>query len=176
MPVELEPQAAPPIPPKNPRIPLSLSKKGLQFIAGNEGLELVPYNDDAGNATIGYGHLIHLGPVNKADEEKYAGFNKSAALAYLDSDVAWALHAVQTLVKVALTVPECDALVDFTYNCGVGALSSSTLLKDLNKGFYSLIPGQLLLWDHEGMKVDEGLLNRRKRDAELFAHGIYEIQ
>lgn len=159
--------------PTNPRVPLSLSKNGLAFIASNEGLELEPYNDSGNNATIGYGHLLHLGPVTETDKEKYKDFNKSAALAYLDSDAAWACHAVEELVKVHLTQAQFDALVDFTFNCGMGALAESTLLKDLNRGQYALIPGQLVLWDHVGMEVSQGLLDRRKRDGELFAHGIY---
>src|SRR5688572_28060470 len=44
--------------------------------------------------------------------------------------------AIERLVKVPLNQNRFDALVSFTYNCGIGALSKSTLLKELNKGNY----------------------------------------
>ena len=42
---------------------MNTSPAGLNLIKQSEGLRLVPYNDAVGNATVGYGHLLHRGPL-----------------------------------------------------------------------------------------------------------------
>ena len=49
-------------------------------------------------------------------------------------------QAVNNGVKVALNQNQFDALVSFTFNVGVGAFTSSTLLKVLNQGQYDQVP------------------------------------
>jgi len=48
-----------------------------------------------------------------------------------------ASDAVNRRVTVAITQDEHDALADFVFNCGIGALTGSTLLKDLNAGDFA---------------------------------------
>lgn len=163
-----------PGPKPEPLHPVTVSQAGLLFIERNEGCELEPYNDGAGNATIGVGHLIHLGPVTAADAAHYRGFTRTQALQLLEHDAAYAVHAVQQLVKVHLTQPQFDALVDFVFNVGAGAFASSTLLRLLNTGGYGSVPGQLALWTHDSNgRVEPGLVTRRRADGELFTHGTY---
>lgn len=154
-------------------IPHTVSLPGLKFIGAHEGLELHPYNDSGNNATIGYGHLIHMGPVNAADNFKYRNFNRAAALAYLDTDVSLAVIVIRHVVTVPLTQPQFDALVSFVYNIGADAFKNSMLLQHLNKRQYQLVPADLLEWDHVNGVVIQGLLNRRRDEGELFAHGVY---
>ena len=75
---------------------------------------------------------------------------------------------VNSYVKVELTQNMYDSLVSFTYNCGGGALKSSTLLKLLNKGDYNGAAGQFEKWTKGGGKVLPGLVKRRKEEKELF--------
>ena len=42
--------------------------------------------------------------------------------------------AVSQLITAALRQHEFDAIVSFTFNCGIGALQSSTFLRRLNAG------------------------------------------
>jgi GH24 family phage-related lysozyme (muramidase) len=42
------------------------------FIAGFEGWRSYPYNDRAGPETIGFGYLLHRGPVTEHDLDEWA--------------------------------------------------------------------------------------------------------
>ena len=55
---------------------MRLSSKGALFIAGMEGCVLHPYDDPAGYATIGIGHLLHKSRVTMADKLKWRGFKQ----------------------------------------------------------------------------------------------------
>jgi lysozyme len=76
--------------------------------------------------------------------------------------------AVDDLVKVPMTQNAHDALVSFAYNCGVGALKGSTLLKLLNQGKYEQAAAQFARWNKAGGKVWPGLVRRRAAEAALF--------
>lgn len=82
--------------------------------------------------------------------------------------------AVERLVKVPLNQNQFDALVSFSFNCGVGALQNSTLLKVLNAGKYADVPAQLLRWNKGGGKVLPGLVRRRKAEGALFMEPVEE--
>jgi GH24 family phage-related lysozyme (muramidase) len=49
-----------------------LSVRGAHFIDRFEGWRDTPYNNAANNATIGFGHLIHTGPVTAHDRAAWA--------------------------------------------------------------------------------------------------------
>ncbi len=80
--------------------------------------------------------------------------------------------AIERLVRVPLNQNQFDALTSFVYNCGVGALQSSTLLKVLNQGKYEQVPAQLMRWVNAGGKRYDGLVRRRKAEGALFAEPI----
>ena len=77
-------------------------------------------------------------------------------------------NAVDDLVKVPISQNAHDALTSFTYNCGVGALKGSTLLKMLNQGRYEQAAAQFARWNKAGGKVWPGLVRRRAAEAALF--------
>lgn len=145
-----------------------LSKAGVELIAEFEGFVSTPYNDAAGHATIGYGHLLHLGNVTQADISRWGSISRVKGLDLLRSDARDAQDAVDSLVKVSLNQNQFDALVSFTFNVGEGALSSSTLLKVLNAGDYKAVPAELKKWVHAGGTVVPGLVNRRNAEAALW--------
>lgn len=144
---------------------MTTSDSGIQMIAGFEGFVAKPYNDVADNATNGYGHLLHLGPVDVSDPTATV----YQAIEQLHKDVQIAEKAVNRLVKVSLTQNEFDALVSWTYNLGAYALASSSLLKYLNAGDYESVPAEMEKWVHAGGVAVAGLVVRRKAEAELFA-------
>jgi lysozyme len=86
----------------------------------------------------------------------------------LQIDVATAVHAVNTLVKVPLKQHQFDALVDFTFNLGSGSLASSTLLKYINAGNMSAAALEFPKWDMAGGKHLAGLHRRRVAEQTLF--------
>jgi lysozyme len=86
----------------------------------------------------------------------------------LAKDVQVAVDAVNRLVTVKITQAEFDALVDFAFNVGVGALTNSTLLRGLNAGDFAGAADQFETWDRVNGKVVAGLLRRRLAETELF--------
>jgi lysozyme len=72
------------------------------------------------------------------------------------------------LVTMPITQHQLDALVSFAYNLGVGSLSGSTLLKQLNAGDYAAAAEQFLVWSHAGGVVVAGLLRHRQAEQALF--------
>lgn len=154
--------------------PPRLSQHGAGFIARFEGCVLRMYNDPTGNATIGVGHLIHMGKINGREPAEFRnGITRKRALALLMSDADKAARGVRRLIKVPLKQHQLDALVSFTFNCGEGALASSTLRKRLNRGEYAAVPQELNKWVMSGGRRLEGLIRRRKAEGALFRNGKY---
>jgi lysozyme len=127
-----------------------------------EGLRLEAYQDSVGVWTIGYGHTKGVKRGDKITHEQ--------AEEFLKQDMQEAIDGVNRLVRVPLTQQQFDALVDFTFNLGVGNLSKSTLLKLLNQGSYAEAGKEFLKWNRAGGKVLAGLTTRRGVEADMFLH------
>lgn len=149
-----------------PPTPLSLSPNGLAFIQRHEGYSTTIYGDSAGYPTIGYGHLIKTG------EDFSAGITREQASELLLQDTKTAVDAVNAKVTINLTQSQFDALVDFTYNLGAGALNRSTLLKHLNSGMPVLLRN-FTDWNRAAGKAIPGLTRRRTEEFNLFSKGEY---
>lgn len=139
------------------------SANGLAFISREEGLRLEPYNDSEGHATIGVGHLIHLGNVTAADRAKYRGFNRADATRLLKADVGKVEDTIERVVKVPLNQNEFDALVSLGFNIGTGGLAGSTVVRELNKRHKMRAADAILMWRKPSV-----LLPRRQRERSLF--------
>jgi lysozyme len=139
------------------------SRDGLHLTEQFEACRLTAYRDVKGVWTIGYGHTrgVYEGMV----------ITQAQAEAFLLEDVKAASDAVNRLVTIAITQDEFDALVDFAFNCGIGALTGSTLLKDLNDGNFSAASDQFEVWDHASGQVIVGLLRRRLAEKAEFVKG-----
>lgn len=155
-------------------IPLTLSKKGARFIARFEGLRLSPYNDAAGNATIGYGHLIHLGPVTAADRISWAGFTEDEALRLLRRDAGAAAKAVRAVRPRIMNQARFDALVSLAFNLGPGVLDPGRSMGDaLRAKRRAGAADAFLLYDKAGGRVLAGLQIRRAAERKLWRTGSY---
>jgi GH24 family phage-related lysozyme (muramidase) len=150
---------------------MRLSREGAELIAHFEGFVPHPYDDAAGHATIGFGHLLHHGRVTAADRTRWGTITRERGLALLAQDARSAEEAVTQGVKVALTQEQFDALVCFAFNVGNGAFGSSTLLRVLNAGDHGAAADELLRWSRAGGRVLEGLLRRRRAERALFLSG-----
>lgn len=147
---------------------MKISDKGLALIAKWEGFRAEPYNDPAGHATIGYGHLLHRGPVTVADRKRWGALTRQEGLKLLRQDVAIFEAAVNDAVKVKLTQGQFDALVSFTFNLGGGALRGSTLLKLVNSKRFESAADEFGKWVYADGKRLQGLANRRADEELLF--------
>lgn len=157
-------------------MPVGISLHGVAFIARHEGFSAKPYNDAGGNATIGYGRLLHTGKVTIADRIRWRkGLSQSDAMGSLRMDILNAERCVRSNVKRGLAQHEYDALVSFVYNVGCGAFRSSTLLDRLNHGVTDagILRGQFARWTHAGGVVLPGLVTRREDEWRLFHAADY---
>jgi len=151
-----------------------LSQKGLKFIAGFEGFRNHAYNDAAGNATIGYGHLLHMGGVTVNERNKR--ISKVRALLLLRKDCHKAANAVRKL-QIKLSQNEFDALVSFAFNLGSGYFSRThSIGKEISSRNYLGIANSMLLYSQAGGRRLEGLVRRRRMERRLFLNGNYNAQ
>ncbi len=169
------PKPKPPAPKPDPQPkpapkgdPEHISKRGLDLIAEFEGFVAKCYDDPTGNATIGYGHLIHIGRVTERDKKQWGALSEPEGLFLLKKDVIRYERAVKESVKVRLTQNQFDALVSFTYNLGAGALSTSTLLKKLNTKDYKGAAAEFDRWVMGSGQRLPGLVRRRDAEQKLF--------
>ena len=148
---------------------LAISNAGLDLIASFEGFRADMYNDPAGHATIGFGHLIHLGPINGSEPAEFRQpLSLAAAKELLRKDAARFEQAVRTEVTVPLTQQQFDSLVSFAFNVGAGNLRGSTLLRKLNAADYAAARGEFAKWNKAGGQVLPGLVRRRAAEAQMF--------
>ena len=147
-----------------------LSPRGAAFIGRYEGWRDKPYNDPTNNATIGYGHLIHMGPVTTTDRKEWGAITPAHGISLLQGDASTAGAAIDRYISRPLSQNERDALTSFAYNCGGGALAGS-VGKAVNAG---QDPTDALgQWVHSGKTLLPGLVARRKAEALLFTKGDY---
>lgn len=138
--------------------PLTTSAIGKAWIKHCEGCSLTAYKDESGYS-IGYGHFgVPEGTV----------WTQEQADAQFELDVAEREKFINRVVDVQLTQGQFDALVDFSFNEGMGALGGSTLLLELNQGDYTAVPYEMMRWDYAGGKVDPVLKARREGDVVLW--------
>lgn len=142
---------------------MKISNTGDELICDFEGLRLNSYPDPGTGGepfTVGYGHTKGVKPGMK--------ITVAQALEFLRQDVAEFENAIAFLVKVPLNQNQFDALICFTFNVGIGAVKSSTLLKKLNQKDYTEAASQFLRWNKAGGKVMPGLTRRREAEKKLF--------
>jgi GH24 family phage-related lysozyme (muramidase)/peptidoglycan hydrolase-like protein with peptidoglycan-binding domain/LysM repeat protein len=156
---------------------MQVSENGKQLVRDSEGFFSKPYNDPAGHATIGYGHLLHRGNVTATDRAKWGTLSEPQARKLLDGDINEVAAQVKSLVKVPVTQGQFDALVSFGFNLGTGkgGLGDSTLLRKLNEGDYAGAQKEFGRWvkatDTNGNLITlPGLVTRRANEAALFGN------
>lgn len=131
-----------------------------------EGRELRAYRDIVGVLTICYGDTQNVQPGQVATlaecDERLASHLRT-----YEAGLDRCLHAV---VPGKMKV----ALVSWTYNVGIGAACSSTLVRLANAGDLTGACEQLPRWNRAGGKVVRGLTNRRLAERDLCLQGVRE--
>lgn len=155
--------------------PSRLSLRGALFVARFEGYVGNVYNDPADNATIGFGHLLHYGPVDAEDRANWPhGITRDAALSLLRKDADIAATSVRNYIYVWLSQAQFDALCDFVFNCGANSLRGTRVALAINQRKYGILRTELLRWTHGNNGVElPGLVARREAEATLFLTGNY---
>ena len=160
---------------------LTLSPAGLKLVQSFEGCEKAvmgprrfkAYLDPVGILTIGWGHTNATGRKFAADSV----WTQAECDAALREDMAKFESGVRSLVKVEIEQCQFDALVSFAYNCGIGNLKSSTLLRKVNRRDFSGAAREFGKWNKAGGRVLKGLTRRRAAEATLFqGAGCIEVK
>jgi len=138
-----------------------------------EGFRSKPYLCPAGVPTIGFGSTYYEDgtKVTLSDPP----ITKEHATALLMNELAHTYapgvrRQCPQLYADALTSGNWrpfNAIVDFAYNLGVGALQTSTLRRKINEQDWEGAKEQLLRWVRGGGKVLPGLVRRRNAEAAL---------
>lgn len=151
--------------------PTRLSDAGLDLIREFEGYhralpngDCIAYKCPAGVWTLGWGATVGIKPGMV--------WTRAQAEEALLRELATFEAGVTRLVTVPLNQNEYDALVSFAYNCGLGALEKSTILRKLNAGDRIGAADAFGMWTKGGGKVLPGLVRRRKAEAALFLHPV----
>ena len=135
-------------------------EEAKRLIKNYEGCRLKAYKCPAGIWTIGYGRTTNVRQGDVCTQEQ--------ADKWFDEEYLGFENRVKALIKVPVNENQLGALTSFAYNCGTGALKTSTLLRKLNEKNYLGAADEFLKWNKAGSKVLEGLSKRRHAERELF--------
>jgi len=144
------------------------SEACIALVKREEGFLDKAYPDYNGYA-IGYGcHEVDGKPVVKGQTIDLAGADRACR-----QKAQQCATAVRIAAKRPLKQHQLDALVDFVYNAGLGALQQSTILKTINTNG-TVTEDMFTRWNkvHDPVtgevKVHDGLTARRKVEYQLW--------
>ena len=143
---------------------MKISQNGLNLIKEFEGLRLQPYKCVAGKWTIGYGHTNNVNQNTRS-------ITIEQAEQLLKQDVEYFENLVndESYVPQDINQNQFDALVSFAFNLGGGNLRE---LCNANyppgKKTVNHIAAEITLYNKVNKKTCQGLVNRRKKEKELF--------
>jgi lysozyme len=141
---------------------MNISAQGIELLVAREGKRNDAYQDSVGVWTIGVGHTgpeVHAG-LHWTDEQVDDALVK---------DLERFEDAINTHVKQSLEQYQFDALCSFSFNVGVGAFESSTLLKDINAGDMEAAAAQFDRWH-----IPPEITGRRNGEREQFKGTAFE--
>lgn len=147
---------------------MQVSSAGLDFIKGWEKFAAIPYLDEAGILTWGYGHKKRRGESTP----QICSIGQAIATLAEDVDVAESFVRAWVLPKLLLAQNEFDALTSFVFNVGAERFGGSTLLAKLKTGDRTGAADEILRWDHihkhGEVVVSDGLRRRREAERAMF--------
>jgi len=130
---------------------------------------LQPYICPAGVWTIGYGSTYDL--EGQRINGKTAPISEKSAEELLMRDIYKFSSSVDRLVSVRIDEYQRGALTSFAFNLGAGALQASTLLRRINGLDWDDVPRQFNRWILGGGIILNGLIRRRRAEADLWGYG-----
>lgn len=142
-----------------------LTPELIAFVKQQEGLVLHPYTCPAGAPTIGYGHVI--------PSLDHPPITEGKATELLMADLRLARDGVlRYSPSMEHESPRrLAALIDFAFNCGVGAYCHSTLRKAVDEHDWPEAAKQMKRWVYAAGKVFQPLVHRREVAARWLVEG-----
>jgi lysozyme len=135
----------------------------LPLVRHFEGFLAAPYLCPAGVPTIGYGTTRYPSGIRVTLVDQPISRDEALQLVRQTLPVADVLR----LCRGVDTPERLAALIDFTYNLGVGNLRASTLRKRVNAGEWGSVPHELMRWNKARGRVLAGLTARRAAEAAM---------
>lgn len=143
-----------------------ISSKLRELVKHFEGCKLTSYVCSAGHNTIGYGNTFYENGVKVKPGDK---ITQQRAEELLDVILIKFVQQTNEVIKSSVNQNQRDALTDFAYNCGLGNLKSSTLLKKVNADPNDkTIREEFMKWTRANKIVLNGLVRRREAEANLY--------
>ena len=146
-------------------IATDISQEGIDYIKQKEGFFSVATRLEGEKyLTLGFGHY-------GSDVKEGQTITKEQAEILLKADVQGTVeHILENYQYLELNQNELDALVSFTYNCGIGSLNRLTANKTRTK---EEIAEHITAYTKSESEVNRnGLQKRRNEEKEMF-QGIY---
>lgn len=141
------------------------SRKIKNFIKQFETFSAYPYQDQAGNWTIGYGRKM-------ASPKEFKMISKETADLFLGEELNRIDSFLNRCINVSLSQRKFDSLVSLAYNIGVWGFYLSTARQRINQKEYHAAAEAILWWNKvtiDGEKVvSGGLVKRRCREVLIF--------
>lgn len=144
-----------------------LSSEGERLIKSFEAYSDIPYQDQRGVWTQGWGHTEGV-------DENSPTVDLAQAEAWFWDDIEWVEKVIIETVKIILTQCEYDALGSFIFNIGSSNFQKSSVLKKINVGDRQGAARDLELYvkykDEKtgSLLVSKGLQARRAKEKEVF--------
>jgi lysozyme len=151
---------------------MNVSSTQINTTAGHEGFRSTAYKDGSSGDTqkysIGYGHSIQLG-------ENYlrtATLSKADGKALMQKDFKPVENAINNGLQKTINQNQFDALCDFGYNAGVGALAS--VINQFNTSGQTAATNKMLEYVNwhpvpgGPSQVNADLVKRRKEEIAVF--------
>jgi lysozyme len=140
---------------------MEVPDNAIKLAMAFEGFYSKPYICPAGYWTIGYGHLC---------AKNHPEITLEQGEVLLAEDLQDALHGTLAKCPILALKPATmlGAIVDFTFNLGVGRLQSSTLRRKINAELWEDVPAELNKWVYGGGRKLRGLVIRRQAEASYF--------
>ena len=143
-----------------------ISSKLRELVKHFEGCKLTSYVCSAGHNTIGYGNTFYENGIKVKPGDK---ITQQRAEELLDVILIKFVQQTNEVIKSSVNQNQRDALTDFAYNCGLGNLKSSTLLKKVNADPNDkTIREEFMKWTRANKIVLNGLVRRREAEANLY--------
>ncbi|GAA5084343.1 lysozyme [Chryseobacterium ginsengisoli] len=143
---------------------MKTSQKGINLILSFEGFSAKPYLDSAGIPTIGYGNTYYEN--GKKITMSDSPISQERGVKLFSYVLPTYEKIVNSKIKITLTQNQFDALVSHTYNTG----GSDTLFSLINRkaDVETIKDWFTSRYITAGGKVLNGLIKRRKEEANLF--------
>ena len=139
---------------------------GQKFLSAREGTRYKSYQDSKGIWTIGRGITYY---EDGKEVKKGDIITPEREIQLFNNTIQFYVKKVNEYVTAKINQNQFNALVSFTYNVGVTALKTSTLLKRINKNTMDPdIRTQFMKWVNSGGKRIAGLVTRRQYEIQLY--------